>query len=305
VKVRAIMNPRAGVRAPATREAVERGRPGWQDYAVYLTREPGHATELAREAVAGGADVVLAVGGDGTVNEVARGMLGSRAALGIVPVGSGNGFARALRLPLRPDRALAALEAAERRAVDVGLLNGRPFLNVAGVGFDATVAHCFHEHGRRGGRRGFFGYLRLSLRELRAYRPPRLALEVDGGGRVETAPFVLTFANGIQYGSGAVINPGAKLDDGRLEIALFESGPLVATLAAALRLFVGGLDRLPRYRRLSARTAVVTSAAPFAVHVDGDPEPACDRVEVELRPLALQVLVPRGSLHGAAGPFVA
>ena len=116
MKVRAILNPRAGVAARGTREAIERGRPAWKDYAVYLTREPGHATELAREAVAAGADVVLAVGGDGTVNEVARGIIGSPAALGIVPVGSGNGLARALRIPLRPGAALCALSQASGAA---------------------------------------------------------------------------------------------------------------------------------------------------------------------------------------------
>ena len=145
MKVRAILNPRAGVAAHRMREAVERGRPAWKDYAVYLTREPGHATELAREAVAAGADVVLAVGGDGTVNEVARGLIGSPAALGIVPVGSGNGLARALRIPLQPEAALHALESGARRRMDIGSLNGRLFLNVAGVGFDAVVGQAFHE----------------------------------------------------------------------------------------------------------------------------------------------------------------
>ena len=178
MKVRAILNPRAGVAVRGTREAVERGRPSWRDYAVYLTREPGHATELAREAVAAGAELVLAVGGDGTMNEVARALIGSPAALGIVPVGSGNGLARALRLPLRPAHALGALESGARRRMDVGFLNGRPFLNVAGVGFDAVVGRSFHERGKEGGRRGFLGYVRLCLLELRTYRSPRLAIEV-------------------------------------------------------------------------------------------------------------------------------
>lgn len=303
MKVRAILNPQAGLRAAGTREAVERGRPGWHDYAVYLTREPGHATALAQEAVAGGAEVVLAVGGDGTVNEVARGVLGSRAALGIVPAGSGNGLARALRLPLRPDRALAALESAERRAIDVGLLDGRLFLNVAGVGFDAVVGHAFHESGRQGGRRGLFGYLRLSLRELRRYRAPRLVVQSDSGERLEAVPFVLTFANGPQYGSGAVINPGAKLDDGRLEVVVVEHAPWPQLLAAAPRLFLGGLERLPVYRRLGLTAATVSGSAPFAVHVDGDPVPATDRVELRLQPLALEVLVPPGTADDPRGPF--
>jgi len=306
VKVRAIMNPRAGVRSPGTREAVERGRPGWKDYAVELTREPGHATQLAREAVAVGADLVLAVGGDGTVNEVARGLLGSEAALGVVPVGSGNGLARALRVPLRAHRALAALESAPRRSTDVGFLNGQPFLNVAGVGFDAAVGQAFHDHGRAGGRRGFLGYLRLCLRELRRYRPARLSIEVEGGEPVLATPFVLTFANGPQYGAGAVINPGARLDDGCLELVLFEDRPRLAALADAARLFLGGLERSPHYRRLRLSSrATVTADEPVPVHVDGDPGPKARRLELTLRPRALALLVPRTTLEAGDGPFLA
>jgi diacylglycerol kinase (ATP) len=304
VKVRAILNPRAGVAGHGTREAVERGRPSWKDYAVYLTREPGHATELAREAVAGGADLVLAVGGDGTVNEVARGVLGSAAALGVVPAGSGNGLARALGIPLRPGPALGALESGVRRRMDVGLLNGRPFLNVAGAGFDAVVGHAFHERGKRGGRRGILGYVCLSVLALRAYRAPRLAIEA-GGESLDLTVFVVTFANGPQYGSGAVINPGGKLDDGRLEVIVLEDGPLWRTLLAAPRLFAGGLDRVRGYRRLVGAAASVTAAAPVVIHCDGDAVDAVDRIEVGLLPRALQIVVPAAAVADPAGPFSA
>jgi YegS/Rv2252/BmrU family lipid kinase len=302
VKVRAILNPRAGVATHGTREAVERGHPSWSDYAVYLTREPGHATELAQEAVAGGADLVLAVGGDGTVNEVARGLLGSRVVLGIVPVGSGNGLARALRLPLRPRRAIASLASGVRRRMDVGFLNGLPFLNVAGAGFDATVARAFHERGRQGGRRGLLGYVRLSLRELRSYRPRPLRIET-GSETLEFAPFVLTFANGPQYGSGAVINPGGRLDDGVLEVVTFDAGPLLRLMTAAPRLFLGSLDRAPGYRRLAATKVTVTADRPIAVHRDGDPEPPTERIDVELRSEALEIVVPAATAADPAGPF--
>jgi diacylglycerol kinase (ATP) len=304
VRVRAILNPRAGVAAQRTREAVERGRPSWTDYAVYLTREAGHATALAREAVTAGADLVLAVGGDGTANEVAQGLLGSPAALGIVPAGSGNGLARALRIPLRPEPALAALESGARRRMDVGFLNGRPFLNVAGVGFDAVVGHAFHERGRTGGRRGFFGYVRLSLVELRSYRAPRLTIEV-APARLDLAAFVVTFANGPQYGSGAVINPGGKLDDGRLEVVVFEDGPLWKTMAAASRMFLGGLESLRGYRRLSGPGATVTAEVPVPAHCDGDPAGAVERITVDLRPRALEIVVPAATASDPAGPFAA
>jgi YegS/Rv2252/BmrU family lipid kinase len=302
VRVRAILNPRAGLRTRGTRAAVEAGRPSWRAYAVSLTREPGHAIELAREAVRDGADVVIAVGGDGTVNEVARGLLGSRAALGIVPVGSGNGLARALELPLVPAAAMAALETAVPFAMDVGYLNERPFLNVAGVGFDAVVGHAFHEHGTRGGRRGFLGYLRLSLRELRSYRAS--ALELDcGGERCELRPFVVTFANGPQYGSGAVVNPGAKLDDGQLEIVALEEDSVPRLVLGALRMFTGGVERVRGYSRRSAALATVVSHEPLAVHVDGDPWTPTGRLELRLEPLALRVLAPRTLVSAKDRPF--
>jgi YegS/Rv2252/BmrU family lipid kinase len=302
VKVRAIVNPRAGVNTWRTREAVEGGRPSWTDYAVYLTREAGHATELAGEAVAAGADLVVAVGGDGTVNEVARGLIGSPAALGIVPVGSGNGLARALRIPLRPAAALAALEGGARRRMDVGFVNGRPFLNVAGVGFDAAVGHAFHESGRKGGRRGLLGYVRLCIAELRTYRPQHLAIEA-GAERVELRAFVVTFANGLQYGSAAVINPGARLDDGRLEVVVFEDGSWWRSLVAAPRLFLGGIERSPGYRRLAGDAALVTAGTPAPVHCDGDPAGLAERIQVTLQRRALEVVVPAATAADPAGLF--
>jgi YegS/Rv2252/BmrU family lipid kinase len=304
VKVRAILNPRAGVAAHGAREAIERGRPAWTDYATALTRAAGHATELAREAAAAGADVVLAVGGDGTVNEVARGLVGTATALGIVPVGSGNGLARALRVPLQPARALEALERGEVRPIDVGRLNGRLFLNVAGTGFDAVVGHAFHERGRRGGRRGFLGYVHMSLRELAAFRPSPLTIEW-AGERLEALPFVVTLANGPQYGSGAIVNPDGRLDDGRLEIVVFDHGPVPRLLLAAARMFAGGLERTRGYRRLSATAATITAREPMAVHVDGDPATPATRLDVELVPRALRVVVPAGVAADPAGPFTA
>lgn len=304
MRVRAILNPRAGVSRDQARRAAERGHPRWGDFDLSVTDGPGHATELARAAVAAGAELVLSVGGDGTANEVARGLFGSNAALGIVPAGSGNGLARALGIPLRARPALDALESGVRRRIDVGLLNGQPFLNVAGVGFDAAVSRAFHDSGRRGGRRGLLGYVRLSLREMARYRAPRLVIETDAE-RIEVRPFVLTFANGPQYGSGAVINPGGKLDDGRIEIVVIEDGPLPGLLLASPRLFLGGVEGIRGYRRLRARRASVGSEGPVAIHRDGDTAAEVERIELSVEPLALSVVIPAATATDPAGPFAA
>jgi diacylglycerol kinase (ATP) len=303
VRVRAILNPRAGVSRDEARRAAERGHPRWNDFDLSVTEGPGHATELARHAAAAGAELVLSVGGDGTANEVARGLIGTSAALGIVPAGSGNGLARALRIPLRPRPALDAIEDGARRTIDVGLLNGEPFLNVAGVGFDAAVSRAFHDSGRRGGRRGLFTYLRLSLREMLRYRAPRLTIEAEGQ-LLRVTPFVVTLANGPQYGSGAVINPGGKLDDGRLEIVVIDDRSLPVLLATAPRLFLGGLERTAGYRRLQVTSATLRGDGPVAIHRDGDTAEEVDQLEVRVAPRALTIVTPAATVADPRGPFV-
>jgi diacylglycerol kinase family enzyme len=218
-------------------------------------------------------------------------------------VGSGNGLARTLRMPLEPARALAVLEGALPRRMDVGLVNGKVFLNVAGVGFDAFVGWAFHKAGRKGGRRGIFTYVRMSLNLLSLYEAPEVVLEA-GAERIACRPFVMAFANGAQYGAEAVLNPGARLDDGRLEIVIFEEGPLGGTLAMIPRLFLGGIERCSRYRRIVAEGAVLSARRPVEHHRDGEPEPEGSRLEVKLLPKALRVLVPLATAQDPRGPFL-
>jgi diacylglycerol kinase (ATP) len=302
LKVRAILNPRAGVAAERALAAVRRGRPSWTELTVFVTTGPGDAKALAREAAEAGAELVLSVGGDGTANEAAQGLLGSPTALGIVPVGSGNGLARCLRIPLDPARALAVLEDGVDRAIDVGTANGRLFLNVGGAGFDAVVGADFHASGRSGRRRGILSYVLLSLFRVVRYRAEPLWLEADGKGH-EVRPFLVCLANGPQYGAGATIARGAKLDDGRLDVVVIDDAPRPVLLANIPRLFAGRLDRSRLYRRLTAAKAVLTGQAPFAYHRDGEPEAPVARLEVGLLPHALKVRVPRATAPDPEGPF--
>jgi YegS/Rv2252/BmrU family lipid kinase len=297
----AVLNPRAGVSARRALEAFRR-RPRWGDIEVRVTAGPGDARRWAEEAARDGADLLLVAGGDGTANEAGWGLLGSGTTLGLVPVGSGNGLARTLAIPLRPERALECLEAGVSRRMDVGMVNGRPFLNVCGAGFDATVGAEFHARGRRGGRRGLLTYVRLSLAESLRYRAERWTLEA-GAERFEGRALVVAFVNGRQYGGAAVIAPGARLDDGLLDIVVVEDASLAEILANAPRLFLGGIERFRRYRRLAAARAVLTGNGPALFHRDGEPEPAADRLEVSLQPRALSVLVPRETAERPDGPF--
>ncbi|HET6897296.1 MAG TPA: YegS/Rv2252/BmrU family lipid kinase [Vicinamibacteria bacterium] len=297
----AILNPRAGLAAARARAALERS-PHWRGMHVRLTTGPGDARRYAAEAAAAGAEIVLAIGGDGTANEIAWGLLGSSTALGLVPMGSGNGLARTLGIPLKPDSALAALAEAVPRAMDVGMINERPFLNVAGAGFDAQVGLDFHEHGRRGGRRGVFTYVRLSVLRTMNYRAESFVLDA-GGQKFEGRAYIVAFVNGRQYGGGAVLVPGARLDDGLLDIVIIEDAPALELAWNAQRLFFGTLSKYRRYRHIAASTAVLTATTPVPHHRDGEPEQTPARLEASVLPRALRILVPRKTASDPHGPF--
>jgi diacylglycerol kinase (ATP) len=301
VKVRAILNPRAGLAAARALDAV-RGGP-WPGVDVQITGAPGDARRMAEDAVGAGYDLVLALGGDGTANEVAWGLLGApRTAFGLVPVGSGNGLARTLGLPLLPQRAVQALAAAVARPMDVGMANGRPFLNVAGAGFDAAVGAAFHEHGRRGGRRGIFTYVRLSLLRTWSYAAETFVLDA-GEKHFEGRALVIAFVNGRQYGGGAVVAPGARLDDGLLDIVVVEDCPRFEMAWNATRMFTGGIEKFRAYRHIASAKAVLKASGPLLHHRDGEPEEVVERLEVTVEPRALQILVPRETAEDPNGPF--
>jgi len=301
VKVRAILNPRAGLAASRAREALLAGP--WPDLDLIETRAPGHARELSSEAVRADCDLVLAAGGDGTANEVAWGLLGSRTAFGLVPLGSGNGLARSLRIPLDARRAVGTLASGVVRSVDVGVANGRPFFNVAGAGLDAIIGADFQAHGHAGGRRGVLTYVRLSVPRALRYRAPLWRLTA-GEERFEGRALIVGFVNGRQYGGGAVIAPRARLDDGLLEIVVFEDAGTLEILANAPRLFFGTIEGFRRYRRLRAAAAVLESSSTFLHHRDGEPEPETARLEVRVEPRALRMLVPKETAEDPEGPFL-
>jgi diacylglycerol kinase (ATP) len=303
VKVQAILNPRAGLSAQRALGALQKERAAWGTLTTTFTERPGHALELAQHAVRAGADIVLAVGGDGTMNEVATGLLGSETALGIVPVGSGNGLGRALGIPLRPERAVRTLESAVVRRMDVGFVNGRPFLNVAGAGFDADVSVLFHEHGRAGGRRGIYPYVRLAFKCLRTYEPRRFKLMANGQ-QIDARALLVTFWNGRQYGAGAVIAPRARLDDGLLDVVLIEAAPWTEVLWNVPQAFTHGIERYRRYRRLQASSIVLEAETEVHHHRDGEPESTALRLDVRLEPRALKLLVPARVAADPEGPFL-
>ncbi|MBF9221385.1 diacylglycerol kinase family lipid kinase [Hymenobacter sp. BT662] len=257
-----------------------------KDYQIRLTEYAGHAVEIARAAAGEGYEVVVAVGGDGTVNEVGRGLLGTAAAMGIVPQGSGNGLARHLKVPLGLPAALRRLAAPTFSRMDVGVMNGHPFFCTAGLGFDAHVSQVFAQAGSR----GLATYLRVTLSEYRRYRPTSVHLVLNGEERA-TDCYVLAFANASQYGNNAYIAPRADLRDGLLDVCLIDALPVGRAFRVSLAMALGNLPQSKAAEYFRVAEGRVTADAPIGFHVDGDYLGHATEFTVEMMPLALAVAV--------------
>ncbi|MBI3403436.1 MAG: diacylglycerol kinase family lipid kinase [Acidobacteria bacterium] len=256
---------------------------------VFVTERAGHARELAKAAIARGARLVMAWGGDGTINEVASALAFGDVPLGIVPAGSGNGLARELGIDPHPQRAIADALRAEPRPLDAGQIEDRLFVNLAGVGFDAYVAARFNAPGNR--RRGLLGYAAISLRAVAAYESTRYRISADAGAMTESRAVLVTIANSAQFGNGARIAPGARVDDGQLDLVVVEERSRLATLVQLPRLFDGNMARVPGCSIRQVREVVIEADLPMTFHVDGEPVSGGTRLRARVRPGALRVCV--------------
>lgn len=273
---------RARARAELASGVVDRqGNPA----EVFVTAGRGHARELAKAAVRRGAALVISWGGDGTLNEVASALAFQQVPFGLVPAGSGNGFARELGVDLRPERAIAEAIRAEPRPIDLGEVDDHLFVNVAGFGFDAHVAAEFD---KRGGRRGFAGYVAITARALVTYVPQTYTITTAEGCKVSRAVLV-TVANSAQFGNGARIAPRALLDDGLLDLVVVEERARWRTVCHIPRLFDGTVERIPGCSICHVQHATIESDRPLLFHVDGEPIQGGKRLQIRVHPAALRV----------------
>jgi YegS/Rv2252/BmrU family lipid kinase len=290
LKARFIFNPYSGRnrRNPYLRDRAagfikERGL----DATVVNSERPRHATELAAEAVRDGCELVVAIGGDGTMNEVATALVGTEARFGLIPCGSGNGLGRHLGIRRPDDDAFRTLLEGRPRAIDTGLVNDFPFFNAMGLGFEADIAVRFS----RQTNRGLAGYIRVGLPSFFAHHPERCRVR-HPGGVTDVDAFTLAVMNSDQYGNDARVAPGAQLDDGRFELI---SVPQVNFLGACTLLYRLGTDSFDRVRavtRLGGDRFEIERAKPGWIHTDGEPRATTAKLEISLKPHSLRIMVP-------------
>ena len=291
-KIRVLINPNAGVANPL--EAVVHAVARHWDAAVHdvtfqTSLDAADGRRKAERAVVDGVEILLVAGGDGMINTVGQALLGSPVALGVIPTGSGNGFARHFNIPLVPEDAVRAFVGARRTRIDVGQANGHPFFVTCSMAWEAAIARSFEKSPVR----GIWPYIFAAAYEYVAYTPQPFEVMLDDHEILRfPGPMIFTIANLTQYGGGAKIAPHAQPDDGELELVVIPSQDIPQLLVNLPRLYDGTLDQIPemvsrRFKKLNVRR---TQAGP--IQVDGEIIEAVRDVEISVIPQALTVLVP-------------
>lgn len=262
------------------------------------TEYAGHAVEIAAREAENHAFAVVAIGGDGTINEIARSLVHTGTALGIIPCGSGNGLARHLQIPLDPRRAIGIINDGNIETIDYGTINNTPFFCTCGVGFDAFVSLQFS----KAGRRGPLTYLEKTLFESLKYRPETYELEMDGYTARYKA-FLIACGNASQYGNNAYITPQATVDDGLLDVTILEPFTALDVPSLAFQLFHKSINQNSRIKTFRCQKLKIHRRRPGVAHYDGDPVMMGEDIDVGIVKKGLRVLTPRGAEKDSPNVF--
>lgn len=267
------------------------------DYKVILTEYAGHAADIAREEAAKGTDIVAAVGGDGTVNEVARSLTHKDTALAIVPCGSGNGLARHLCLPMDIRKAIEMINACKIESFDYGVINKMPFFCTCGMGFDAFISLKFAEAGKRGP----VTYVENVLKEGLKYKPETYEVSDESGARKYKA-FLIACANASQYGNNAYIAPGATMKDGEMDVIVMEPFDVLDAPQIAADLFMKTLGNNSKIKAFRTKRLHIHRSEAGAIHYDGDPIMTDADVDVHIEHDGIRIVTNPDAIEDASQP---
>jgi YegS/Rv2252/BmrU family lipid kinase len=288
-KIRFIINPISGGKSKVVIEKLIRMEFSNSDYDldIQYTKYRHHATEIAKQSIEEGFNTVIAVGGDGTVNEVARALISTKILFGIIPMGSGNGLSRFLNIPMNYRKALQLIKNGRSFKMDTIIANNEHFVNMAGVGFDALISHLFANYGKR----GFISYLKLITREFFRYKDNTYKLLINGQLHEYNA-FLISFANSSQFGNGAHIAPLAEINDGLIDICILNKFPRWKSFIITVLLYSKGLARSKYYSVIKTPSLEILNNNKLFAHIDGDPVIFDSNVKIEIVPLSLNIIVP-------------
>jgi YegS/Rv2252/BmrU family lipid kinase len=254
------------------------------NYEIKYTAFPNHATTLAKE-VSDSFDIVAAIGGDGTVNEVAKGLINSKAHLAIIPMGSGNGYARNLKIPMNSKKAIKLINKCSSKDIDIVLINDTYFLGISGIGFDAHIAHMF----AKAKKRGFLSYSKLVLKELKNNKDKSFEMIIDDKKTIKTG-FLISFAKSSQYGNNINISPLAKVDDGYIYLTILKKPPIKSYFNIISKILTKKIDKSKYQETIKCKTIKILDENIIA-HIDGEPLIFENGIDMKIIPNSLTILV--------------
>ena len=252
-----------------------------------ITGKKGEASSFVKKRIKEGDRIFIAVGGDGTVNEIAKVLVKTDCLMGIIPTGSGNGLARHLKLPVNVGGSVKIINKGNFIRMDYGLLNNKPFFCTCGVGFDAHVGHLFAESHTR----GFFSYIKSTLKEFYRYKPKKYKLINKKGKPIKRRAFLVTFANASQYGNNAYIAPNADVSDGLLDVCIMRPFPFLSAIPLSVRLFRRTIHQSDLLETFRTKEITLVRKKKGEVHFDGEPHMMGKKLKVKVVPAALNVFV--------------
>jgi diacylglycerol kinase (ATP) len=252
-----------------------------------FTEYIGHASEIAEEAASKNFDIIVAVGGDGTINEIGTKVMQQNKILGILPFGSGNGLSRFLKIPMNTTQAIKVINDCKVRVIDTARFNDKCFFNMAGMGFDAHISSVFAGNKSR----GLSGYLKLGFKEMLDYKPQTYHIHIDGKEYIRTA-FVVSVANSSQYGNNAHIAPNASITDGLLDVCIIKEFPIYKIPVLAYHMLNGSADQSNMVEIIQGREIRIQRMSNDAIHIDGEPFFMGKEINVSIVPLSLNIITP-------------
>jgi diacylglycerol kinase (ATP) len=253
---------------------------------IMYSKRKGHLTILAKEAAEKDYDAVVVLGGDGSVNEAAKGLIGTNTVLGIIPIGSGNGLARFLHIPLSLKQAVQRLNQFNIKRIDTAKINKLPFVSISGLGFDAHVAKQFDQSRIR----GLWNYTKISLLEYYRFVNQKYLLNIDGKA-IDTNAFMVVFANSNQFGNNIIISPQAKIDDGLLDVCIVQKPTLYQIPNLLLKVFFNKTHKSKLVEIYRAKQINIELETSTLLNLDGETITQSGNLDIEVNPLSLSVII--------------
>ena len=257
------------------------------EFKISFSAYRGHLNELAKSGIYEGFKTIVVVGGDGSINEVFSALLNTDLKLGIIPLGSGNGLARHLKIPLNFEQALALIVKGNSKLIDSAIINGIPYLSIAGTGFDALVA----KHFAKSKTRGFRAYFALSVKHYFSYKPVKYQISTDNEDFSANA-MLISFSNSNQFGYNISLAPQAIIDDGFLDICIIQKPSFFVLPFTAYYLLTKKINKSKYYKRILSKNATIVCSDESLINVDGEYLESSKEIKVQIVPRSINILIP-------------